>query len=280
MRTNRHAFIVLLSLFASLCVAKWGYGAPITADLSGVKRGPIAVTATESELMVSWRDGSNHQWRAAFALDSKLPLIASISSDGVVIVEHAMPFYHVSTGVRTGGWDAFFDFPPMRSQGTRTFMQDFHPSGAKASTIGDRVEIAFDGMRMGIFTGTIKYDFYPRSSLIQQVALVTTNEPDVAYTYDAGMIMGSEADRRPGLNMNSNIVYYDADGKLQSVTSPYGSERHTLRVHYRAVAAKMGTGSIVAFPAPHRYLFARDYTTNMGYAWYSAWRGKVGLGIQ
>jgi len=85
---------------------------------------------------------------------------------------------------------------------------------------------------------------------------------------------------RPGLNMAANIAYYDAEGTLQSITSPYGSERHTLQVHYRAVAAKMGTGSIVAFPSPHRYLFARDYTTNMGYAWYSAWRGKVGLGIQ
>ncbi len=28
------------------------------------------------------------------------------------------------------------------------------------------------------------------------------------------------------------------------------------------------------------HLFARDYITNMGYTWYSAWRGKLGLGIQ
>lgn len=256
------------------------YGAPITADLSDVKPGPIAVTATGTELTVAWRDGSDHRWKAVFALESKLPLITSISSDGKVIVDRAVPFYRLSTGVRTGGWDAFFDFPPMRPQGTRTFMQTFHPTAVKATTVGDRVEVSFDGFEMGIFSGSMRYDFYPQSSLIQQVALLTTNEKDVAYTYDAGMMMISEADRRPGLNMASNIMYYDADGQLRSITSPYGSERHTLRVHYRAVAAKMGAGSIVAFPAPHRYLFARDYTTNMGYAWYSAWRGKVGLGIQ
>jgi hypothetical protein len=135
-------------------------------------------------------------------------------------------------------------------------------------------------MEMGIFSGTMRYVFYPGSSLIQQVAVLETSEQNVAYTYDTGLQMTSEADRRPGLNMGSNVVYYDAEGKLQSITSPYGSERHTLQVRYRAVAAKMGAGSVVAFPSPHRYLFARDYTTNMGYAWYSAWRGKVGLGIQ
>jgi len=277
---HRRNLIVLLWLTASLCAAKACYGAPIAADLSGVKPGPIAVTAAGSELSIAWRDGSNHQWRAVFALESKLPLITSISSDGALIVDRAQPYYRVSAGVRTGGWDAFFDFPPMRPEGTRTFVQSFHPTSVKATTIGDRVEVSFDGVQMGIFSGTMRYDFYPQSSLIQQVAVLTTNEPDVAYTYDAGLMMMSEADRRPGLNMGSNIVYYDADGKLQSITSPYGSERHALRVHYRAVAAKMGAGSIVAFPAPHRYLFARDYTTNMGYAWYSAWRGKVGLGIQ
>ncbi len=34
------------------------------------------------------------------------------------------------------------------------------------------------------------------------------------------------------------------------------------------------------FPAPHRYFFARDYSTNLGYAWYSSWRGQVSLGVQ
>jgi hypothetical protein len=41
----------------------------------------------------------------------------------------------------------------------------------------------------------------------------------------------------------------------------------------------MGAGSIAVFPPPHRYFFARDYTTNQGYLWYSSWRGRVGLGV-
>ena len=256
------------------------YADPIVADISAVKPGPIEVTATPIALTIRWVDASRQQWVAVFALDNKLPLITSIAVNGNKVIEKATPAYRCSTGTRTGGWDAFFDFPPAKPEGTRNFLQSFHPTTVRARTVGDRVEISFNGMEMGIFSGTMRYIFYPGSALIQQVAVLETNEPNVAYTYDAGLQMTAETDRRPGINMASNIVYYDADSKLQSITSPYGSERHPLQVHYRAVAAKMGAGSIVAFPSPHRYLFARDYTTNMGYAWYSAWRGKVGLGIQ
>ena len=280
MRIGRRAETLLAGLALCFMRAAMLQAAPITADISAVKPGPITVTATNQELSVAWSDAAKHPWRAVFALDSKLPLITSISSEGKTIVEKAVPFFRCNTGVRTGGWDAFFDFPPGKPQGTRAFIQSFHPTSVTAATVGDRVEVSFNGMEMGIFSGTIRYVFYPQSSLIQQVAVLETNEQNVAYTYDAGIQMASEVDRSPGLNMASNIVYYDAGGKLQSITSPYGSERHTLQVRYRAVAAKMGAGSIVVFPSPHRYLFARDYTTNMGYAWYSAWRGKVGLGIQ
>ena len=278
MRICRRA--ALAGLAISFIRAGIIYAAPITADISTVKPGPITVAATNQELAVEWSDTDKHRWKAVFALDSKLPLITSISSNGATILEKAVPFYRCSTGIRTGGWDAFFDFPPAKPQGTRTFVQSFHPTSVTATTIGDRVEVSFNGMEMGIFSGTMRYVFYPQSALIQQIAVLETNEQNVAYTYDAGIQMSSEVARSPGLNMAANIVYYDAEGKLQSITSPYGSERHTLQVHYRAVAAKIGAGSIVAFPPPHRYLFARDYTTNMGYAWYSSWRGKVGLGIQ
>ena len=41
--------------------------------------------------------------------------------------------------------------------------------------------LLFDGMRMGSFEGGIAYTFYPGSRLIQQEAVMTTNDPDVAY---------------------------------------------------------------------------------------------------
>ena len=270
----------LCALWVLACFSYCAYGANIVADTSGVQPGSIAVVQTSQSLDVTWRDVSGHRWKATFSLDTAKPLITAIAVDGKDVVTLAQPVYRCSTGKRSGGWDAFFDFPPANPAGTRRFMQEFHPTEVTARTVGDRVEVTFNGMKLGIFDGLLRYVFYPGSPLIQQVALMSTQEPDTAYFYDAGLQMASSQDIRSGGNMASSIVYFDAGGKLTEVTSPYGSERHTLTVRYRTVAAKMGAGSIAVFPPPHRYMFARDYTTNQGYLWYTAWRGQVGLGVQ
>ena len=269
----------LATLFLLCCSSALAYGTAITPNVSAVKSGPIAVVASAESLTITWDDSANHHWQTIFSLDSTKPLITAISMDGHNIVELAKPYYRCSTGKRRGGWDAFFDFPPADPQGTRQFLLEFHPAAVTAQTVGDRVEVTFDGVRLGIFTGSLRYTFYPGTPLIQQAALVSTHEPDTAFYYDAGLEMTAEQDRRTGGNMGSHISYYDVEGKLKEITPPYGSERHSLAAHYRTVAAKMGAGSIAVFPPPHRYFFARDYTTNQGYLWYSSWRGRVGLGV-
>jgi hypothetical protein len=270
----------IIALALMFCSSWYARAADVVADLSEVKPGPIAVSSAGRSLDVSWSDRDSHQWRTIFSLDPTKPLITSIAVDGHNVVSLARPVYRVATGKRRGGWDAFFDFPPANPAGTQRFMQEFHPSTVTARTVGDRVEVTFNGMKLGIFDGSLRYVFYPGSSLIQQVALLSTNEKDTAYFYDAGLQMTSIQDLRAGGNMGSSISYYNADGELAHVTPPYGSERHTLEVRYRTVAANMGIGSIAVFPPPHRYFFARDYTTNQGYLWYTAWRGQVSLGVQ
>ncbi len=151
------------------------------------------------------------------------------------MIERARPYYQLTTGKRRGGWDAFFDFPPSHPDGTRTFQGTFTLAAARAVTIGNRLEIAFDGLRAGIFEGTIRYVFYPGSRLIEQAAVMSTGEPDTAYFYDAGLRMGVEADRRPGGNMESLVSYYDTSGELKTKLSD-GPERQPLSVRYRTVA--------------------------------------------
>ena len=149
------ALIVLFGLHATT------FAEMITTDISAVRQGPIEVSASQATLTVHWADAQKQQWIATFALDNKLPLITSIVVNGHAVVEKASPVYRCTTGTRTGGWDAFFDFPPARPQGTRNFLQAFHPTTATARTVGDRVEVSFNGMEMGIFSGTIRYTFYP-----------------------------------------------------------------------------------------------------------------------
>src|SRR4051794_26739650 len=252
----------------------------IAVDLSRFERGAIRVEKQNDSLEVIWKDGENREWEASFSLDSTKPLITAIRSGGKVVIERARPIYSATVGKRRGGWDAFFDFPLSHPDGTRSFLGVFRPQRVQVESIGDRVELAFGGMGLGIFSGSIRYQFFPGSRLVEQAAVLSTAEPDTAYFYDAGIEMGADRDSIAGGNMGSSISYFDPLGTFQTVTPPYGSERHPLAVKYRAIAARTESGSLAVLAPPHRYLFARDYTTNMGYVWYRSWRGQRALGIR
>jgi hypothetical protein len=272
MKSAPIAFFVLLRVAAA-----------VSLDVSGVQPGPVTITSTPAAAAVRWNDEDGRAWTAEFSLDPKAPLITSIAVAGAPVIERASPVYRCTTGKRRGGWDAFFDFPPSHPEGTRSFLGEFNLTSARARSVGDRLEIAFEGLRLGIFQGSIRYVFYPGSRLVEQVAVLSTREPDTAYFYDAGLRMTVDRDRRVGgnfgSNMESRVSYYDTAGDLQTVVSA-GPEQHPVSARYRTVATRSGAGSVAVFPAPHQYFFPRDYTSNLAYVWHSAWRGAVSLGIR
>src|ERR1700736_5693674 len=253
---------------------------PVPFDIAQSGSGAIQVDSTAESVTVHWKDAASRPWTTQFSLDPTKPLITAIALNGRTIVDRAQPVYRASTGKRRGGFDQFFDFPPSHPEGTRSFLGAFKLTAAHAKFDGDRLDISFDGLTLGIFHGSIHYFFFPGSTLIQQRAIVSTNEPDTAYFYDAGIKMTVDEDRRAGGRMSAYVSYYDLAGNVQTVESPHASEWNPLSVRYRTVATPTGAGSVAVFPPPHRYFMARDYTTNMGYLWHSAWRGNVSLGIR
>ena len=269
-----NAYLILLSsaLYAATPI-------PFTAP-AAASSGSITVDSTPESANVHWNDAQARPWTAQFSLDPAKPLITAISVDGKAIIQRAQPVYRASTGKRRGGFDQFFDFPPSHPDGTRSFLADFHPTGASAQFDGDRLDIAFDGLKLGIFQGSLHYIFFPGSKLIQQRAIVSTSEPDTAFFYDAGIRISVDEDRRAGGRMETKISYFDTEGKRQTVLSPHASEWNPVAVRYRTIATTTGAGSVAVFPPPHRYFMARDYTSNMGYLWHTAWRGSVYLGIR
>src|SRR4051812_26906227 len=146
-------------------------GAPVSMDLSGVKPGPVTVTAEGGYAVVRWQDNKQQPWEAQFDLEPGRPLIAAIRVNGRVVVQDVAPLYNCQIGKRRGGFDEFFDFPPSHPDGTRSYIAEFQSSSAKAVTNGDRVEISFEGFRMGSFRGSIRYVFFPGSRLIEQAAV-------------------------------------------------------------------------------------------------------------
>lgn len=262
-------------LLAALC----GCGANVPLDLSEVRPGPVAVEPVAGGVAVRWPDETGRTWRAEFSLDPARPLITAIGTGARHVVDRATPLYWITTGRRRGGWDQFFDLPPSHPDGTRQFRAELRLRSAKARTTGERVEVVFDGLEAGIFRGAVAYIFYPGSRLIQQEARLTTAEPDTAYYYDAGIRVRAEQQLTPGGNMQAQVVYYDTGGQLRTAPAR-GPERAVITARYRALAFDTGTGSLAVFPPPHQYFFARDFTTNLGYLWHSAWRGAVSAGIR
>ena len=255
------------------------WAAPVALDLSGLKPGPVSVTREGDTALVRWLDERRRAWEASFSLEPTRPLIAAIRVDGNTVVQNASPLYNCQTGKRRGGFDEFFDFPPTHPEGTRSFIGVLVPTAARAVTLGDRVELTFDGFQMGIFQGSIRYVFFPGSRLIQQTAVASTGEPDTAYFYDAGLRMAVPRDSRPGNNMDSEITYYDTEGKVR-VEHPNTSERLPVQVRFRTLTARAQGGRVAVFPAPHKYFMPRDFTTNMGYLWHTSFRGNVSIGIR
>lgn len=268
----RYALLVVsLALPASLA-------AFIDLDVSAVRPGPVTVSQSGESVSALWKDREGKTWKADFSLNPARPLITSIGPvSGKPVLLGGDPVYDCETGKRRGGWDEFFDFPPSHPDGTHRFNGTFRLTGAKARSAGDRVEISFDGLKMGPFSGKVAYTIFPDSRLIQQEALVSTQEQDTAFYYNAGIRVKSPADA--GEVMNARLTYYDTAGVVQTIRST-GPERSPLKVRHRALALRTDGGSLVAFPAPHQYFMPRDFTSNMGFTWHYAWSGNVGLGIR
>ncbi len=271
--------IVLVVLLASSCCLLAAQNVPILVppDLAA----EIKVTSDEASVTVAWKDEANRDWSAVFRRDPSKALIAAMSVGGQLVLRDARPFYQAETGKRRKGWDAFFDYPPSHPDGTQHWNGSLDLKSIRVEAVGNRVRVVCDGFKMGIFSGELSYTFYPGSRLVQQEAVLSTDVPDNAYYYDAGLAFAAREHRQPGRNMNTRFAYYDTEGRLQSsVANGLQNERINYKVRYRALATAAVSGSVAAFPTPHQYFFPRDFTSNLGQNWHRARRDEVSLGIR
>ena len=268
----------LLSLFA---LAVGTAAAAVPVDLEAYRDGSATVATNDEEVRVRWRDEAELEWSLGFRRDPAKPLIASLDVGGEPVLRDGKPYYSVETGIRRKGWDAFFDYPPAHAQGTEAHMATFELDGIRVESAGNRVRVHLGGFRAGPFQGSLVYTIFAGSRLVKQEAVVRTDEPDVAFFYDAGIEFAAPEQERVGRNMETPYAYYDTEGERRSaVANGFQPERVQHRVRYRAMATAAGTGSVAAFPAPHQYFFPRDFTSNLSQNWHRSWRGKVSLGIR
>jgi len=132
-------------------------------------------------------------------------------------------------------------------------------------TDGTHLTITYPGVTLGVFEGSLRYTIFKGTNLIRQEVVATTQSPWVAYKYDAGL---------KGLSVTpqSAAKWRDVANNWQSYTFGGGPPHPTkipLRTANRLVVAEQGeAGSLVVFPPPHKFFWARNSSANMGYNWY------------
>src|SRR6201986_1768248 len=96
-------------------------------------------------------------------------------------------------------WNTFWDAPlviPGRGDTTdlpRTEAEithasvSYHSSACKVATDGNQLSVTFDGLKLGIFAGNLRFIAFKGTNLLRQEAVASTQEPAVAYIYKAGL---------------------------------------------------------------------------------------------
>ena len=139
----------------------------------------------------------------------------------------------------------------------------YQATGCTVRTNGARLEITFPGARAGIFAGDLQYDVFKGSNLVRQMMVAQTDQPSVAFKYDAGF-------RGLAIYPSTRMVWRDLVHHWQDYRfgGPVNDTSVTVRSSNRLIAAELPGGAVAAFPPPHRFYWARESEQNLGYSWY------------
>jgi hypothetical protein len=140
----------------------------------------------------------------------------------------------------------------------------YHATSCEVKTSGARLEITFPGVTAGVFAGRLQYDVFKGTNLIRQVVIAKTEQPSVAFKYDAGL---KGLPIHPG---SSRVVWRDLAGRWQDqqFAGAVNKDPATVWSSNRLIAADLTGGSIAAFPPPHSFFGARESNQILGDNYY------------
>ena len=140
----------------------------------------------------------------------------------------------------------------------------YQASGCAVKKDGGRLEVAFPGVEMGIFSsGRLQYTVYKGTNLVRLELIASTDKDDIAYKYDAGW-------KGLAITPASKLVWRDISNTWQDYQfgGPVNKKLATVRSANRILAAENASGSIATFPPPHNFFWTREISVNLGYTWY------------
>jgi hypothetical protein len=278
---------------------------PLACDMSGYKpQDGLRAEMRNGAVELSWNGAAGQQLRTSFAVRDGQPVIAEMAvrkSGGawVVLGRNLAPEFEVTTGKRRLSeqqmaplralgialtpevierekWNAFWDAPlmipgnprtnldlPRKPEEIRRAWATYHANACTVRTDGGRVELEFPGLEMGIFRGSLRYTVYRGANLLRQEAIAKTDEPSVAYKYVGGL-------KGLAIGSDTRLVWRDVarDWQQYRFGGAVNAEPVAVKARNRLEIVETGGGSLAVFPPSHKFFFAREIETNLGFVYY------------
>lgn len=241
-------------------------------------------------LRLEWPMAEGERGRLLLETRPGKPLLASLGivnprqpDEEAVLLKEADPVHFVTVGSRKAPpnrppgmsvFNTFFDNPakrPFQSHRTKLDLKQI-----RVVSQGRRSTVILNDLVAGPFKGALHLTVYSGSRLVLVESVLSTDEDDRAYLYDAGL-----AFETPGW---SRFAWFDTEGTLTHQAVNPKAEDEPLAVRHRAIVAEGNAGSVACFPPPHRFFTPRDYTDNLQNVWrgrgHRELDGRFGFGIR
>jgi hypothetical protein len=255
-------------------------------------------------LDLAWQGARGQELRASFALRDGQPVVTELAarksgSPWIDLGRNLTPEFQVTSGKRRLSeqqmaplrqlgvqftpevvdrekWFAFWDAPLMVPGAPKTNMDlprlpeeirrawaSYHATTCTVKTDGARLEVEFNGLTMGIFAGSLRYTVYRGTNLLRQEAIAKTDEPSVAYKYVGGL-------KGFAIGNDTRVVWRDVAREWQQYRfgGAVNADPVALKARNRLGIVEAGGGSLAFLPPSHKFFFARELETNLGFVYY------------
>ena len=278
-------------------------GETLNCNLQGYKPVEgLKAEANAQAATLTWSGESGQQLRAQFTIRNGQPIVQELAARAtggqwVVLGRNLLPDFQVTTGrrrishtqlelIKQQGvdtpeqekirkWNTFWDAPlqvpgggdttdlPRKEDEIRRGSVSYKSDTCAVVSDGARESISFNGLSLGLFSGTLQFTVYKASNLLRQEAIAKTDEDSVAFIYKAGL-------KGFALRSDTKLVWRDTARQPQE-TELGGAPNDNpvnLRARNRLLILDAGRGSLAVFPPPHKFFFARENEVNLGYVYY------------
>ena len=253
-------------------------------------------------LHLTWQGAGNRQLRADLAVRQGQPVVQELAlrkeqGSWIVLGRNLTPEFEVTSGVRRMSeqqaaplralkipitpeviekekWNAFWDAPlmvpgtgslelPRKPEEIRRDWASYQVSACRVKTDGERLEVTYPGLSLGVFAGDLRFTVYRGTNLFRQEAVAKTEEKSVAYKYLAGL-------KGFAIDDNTRIVWRDPARAWQQYGFGGDPNRDSvaLKARNRVAIVENSAGTLAFFPPSHKFFFAREIETNLGFVYY------------